>query len=261
MTLSHPDLLYVASGLFVGLLVGQTGVGGGSLMTPLLVLLFGIHPATAVGTDLLYASVTKTVGSAVHGANHTVDWRLVRRLAAGSLPACAVTLLILSRVNPMGAHASELLSLTLGIVLVGTAISIMLRPQVIALLAPRLEKLSPRRIALLTTLTGAIVGVLVSITSIGAGAIAVTAMFALYPHLPARTLVGSDIVHAVPLTLLAGVGHLIMGSVNAHLLAVLLCGSIPGVLIGSFLAAIVPDIVTRPLLATVLAIVGLRLVM
>ena len=123
MTLSHTDLFYTLSGLFVGLLVGQTGVGGGSLMTPLLVLLFGIHPATAVGTDLLYASVTKTVGSAVHGVNHTVDWRLVRRLASGSLPGCALTLLVLSRINPMGPHASELLSLALGVVLVVTAIA------------------------------------------------------------------------------------------------------------------------------------------
>ncbi|HEX3350082.1 MAG TPA: sulfite exporter TauE/SafE family protein [Acetobacteraceae bacterium] len=254
------DLLYAASGLFVGLLVGQTGVGGGSLMTPLLVLLFGIHPATAVGTDLLYASVTKVAGTAVHGANRTIDWRIVGRLATGSLPGCAVTLFFVSRFDPLGPQTAAVLSLVLGVVLVATAASIFFRARLLALIGPHLDGIPPRRTARLTVLTGAIVGVAVSVTSIGAGALAVTAVFALYPRLPARTIVGSDIAHAVPLTLLAGIGHLIMGSVDTHLLLVLLCGSVPGVLIGSALTSIVPDFVTRPLLATVLVIVGLRLV-
>ena len=261
MHLVPTDVQYVLSGLLVGLLVGQTGVGGGSLMTPILVLLFGMHPATAVGTDLLYASATKTVGSAVHGFNKTVDWRITARLAAGSLPACALTLFIVSRFDPMGPRASAWLSAALGIVLVLTALCLFWRARVLAVAGRALEGLSPRRTVQLTILSGAIVGVLVSITSIGAGAIGVTAMFALYPRLPARTIVGSDVAHAVPLTLLAGIGHLIMGSVDVHLLLTLLCGSVPGVTVGNILAARVPEWVTRPVLASVLAIVGLRLVM
>ena len=260
MTLTISDLQYVISGLFVGLLVGQTGVGGGSLMTPLLVLLFGIHPATAVGTDLLYASVTKTAGSLVHGLNRTVDWTLTMRLAMGSLPATAVTLFLVSQFNLITPQAANMLSFALGIVLVATALCLFLRQRVLEMIGPRLAGISPRRTAQLTILTGAILGVLVSITSIGAGAIGVTAMIALYPRLPTRTIVGSDIAHAVPLTLLAGLGHFIMGSVDMHLVLVLLCGSIPGVLVGSMLAARVPEWVMRPLLATVLVIVGGRLV-
>jgi uncharacterized membrane protein YfcA len=260
MIMTWHDLQYALSGLLVGLLVGQTGVGGGSLMTPVLVLLFGMHPATAVGTDLLYASATKTVGSLVHGFNQTVDWKLVVRLATGSLPATAVTLFVVSKYDLVSPHASAILSIALGVVLVLTAICLFLRKWVLAALGPRLEGISPKATARLTVLTGAILGVLVSITSIGAGAIGVTAMVLLYPRLPTRVIVGSDIAHAVPLTLLAGVGHIIMGSVDLHLVAVLLCGSIPGVIVGSMLANMVPEFVIRPMLATILMIVGARLV-
>jgi uncharacterized membrane protein YfcA len=260
MALTSIDLQYVVSGLLVGLLVGQTGVGGGSLMTPLLILLFGMHPATAVGTDLLQASLTKTAGSLVHGFNRTVNWRLVARLAAGSLPATAVTLFIASRYDLLDRHSEALLAVTLGLVLIITAASLLLRESILTKLSGRISPMSERRTALLTVVTGLVIGVLVSLTSIGAGAIGVTAMLLLYPKLPTRVIVGSDIAHAVPLTLLAGIGHLIMGSVDLHLMTVLLLGSVPGVVIGSTLAAKLPEWVVRPVLALVLIVVGVRLV-
>ncbi len=260
MGVASSDVQYALSGLLVGLLVGQTGVGGGSLMTPLLVLLFGMHPATAVGSDLLYASATKTVGSLIHGANKNVDWRLTLRLATGSLPATALTLLALSRFNLLGPNSAHVLSIILGTVLVATAVSLLLRQRMLALTGALFGGLAPRRTVQLTVLTGVVLGVLVSITSVGAGALGVTAMLALYPRLPVRTVIGSDIAHAVPLTLLAGLGHFMMGSVDLHLVGMLLFGSVPGVIIGSFLVSIVPERMTRALLAAVLTVVGVRLV-
>lgn len=254
------DPLFSLSGFFVGLLVGQTGMGGGSLMTPILVLLFGVHPATAVGTDLLYASATKSVGTLVHGLNQTVNWRIVGHLAAGSVPATTATLLITSRFDLNGEAASHVISSVLGLMLVLTALSLMVRRQFIALIGGRLDHLPPRWIACLTLLTGAVLGVLVTISSVGAGAIGVTALLLLYPRLPMAIIVGSDIAHAVPLTLVAGIGHWWLGSVDLPLLAGLLSGSVPGIIVGSYLAARVPELVLRPILAVTLVVVGGRLV-
>jgi len=254
------DPLFTLSGFLVGLLVGQTGVGGGSLMTPILVLLFGVHPATAVGTDLLFASVTKSVGTLVHGYNRTVDWRIVGRLAAGSVPATSVTLLVTSQFDLNGHAAGSVISGILGTMLVLTALSLIFRQQFIAWVGGRFEKLSPRWIAVLTIFTGAVLGVLVTISSVGAGAIGVTVLLLLYPRLPMAIIVGSDIAHAVPLTLVAGAGHWWLGSVDWHLLAGLLSGSLPGVIVGSYLAVRVPELILRPILAATLAVVGGRLV-
>ncbi len=257
----QPDPLYVASGFFVGLLVGLTGVGGGSLMTPLLVVLFGIHPTTAVGTDLLYAAASKGVGTMVHGANRTVDWRVVARLATGSVPATIVTLLVLSRVNLTSPETGRVVSVVLGVALVLTAVALFLRRWFIPAVAPSLARITPSARRNLTILCGAVLGVLVSISSVGAGAIGVTALVLLYPELPLPRVVGSDIAHAVPLTLVAGIGHWWLGSVDVPLLVSLLTGAIPGIILGSFLASRVPEFVLRPLLATVLCVVGTRLVM
>jgi uncharacterized membrane protein YfcA len=254
------DPLFALSGFFVGLLVGQTGVGGGSLMTPILVLLFGIHPATAVGTDLLYAAATKSVGTLVHGFNHTVDWRVTRRLAAGSLPATIATLLLVSHFDLATPGASHAISLVLGIVLLLTAVSLILRNRLISMAGHRLAALPEKRTATLTVLTGVVLGGAVTISSVGAGAIGVTALILLYPTLPTKTIVGSDIAHAVPLTLVAGLGHWWLGSLDWPLLTSLLCGSIPGIVLGSYLAAKVPEAVLRPMLAAVLVVVGGRLV-
>lgn len=254
------DPLFSLSGFFVGLLVGQTGMGGGSLMTPILVLLFGIHPATAVGTDLLYASATKTVGTMVHSFNHTVDWRIVRRLALGSMPMTVLTLLAISRYDIGSAGAGHVISLVLGVMLLLTALSLVFRRQFLALVNPLLDRVMPRHAAGLTVLTGAILGVLVTISSVGAGALGVTALLMLYPRAQMAVIVGSDIAHAVPLTLLAGAGHWFLGGVDWSLLTSLLSGSIPGIILGSYLSAHVPDGVLRPILACTLVLVGGRLV-
>ncbi|HEX4159170.1 MAG TPA: sulfite exporter TauE/SafE family protein [Rhizomicrobium sp.] len=258
--LSFFNPLYLISGFAVGLLVGMTGVGGGSLMTPLLVLLFGIHPGTAVGTDLLYAAATKTVGTGVHGASGTVDWRIVGWLAAGSVPATVATLLILAYFGAQSGGANHVITFVLGIALIATAIAILFRRFILNYFAKRGAKPDPQRTTIATVALGVILGVLVSISSVGAGAIGVTVLLVLYPALPASKLVGSDIAHAVPLTLIAGLGHWLMGSVNFPLLFSLLTGSIPGIIIGSLVATRMPDTVLRPILASALALVGGRLI-
>jgi uncharacterized protein len=252
--------LYALSGLAVGALVGFTGVGGGSLMTPLLVLLFGIHPATAVGTDLLYAGLTKITGSAVHGFNGAIDWRVVRRLALGSVPAAALTLLALAHFGFDTKGTSVAISSTLGFALLLTAITLMFRKQLLRAVSAFFDRRTEGEISLLTTTLGAIIGVLVSISSVGAGAIGVTALLMLYPKMPTVRIVGSDIAHAVPLTLVAGAGHWWLGSVDWHLLVSLLTGSIPGIMVGAHYANRIPERVLRPLMAGTLAIIGWRLV-
>jgi uncharacterized protein len=252
--------LFTASGFIVGALVGFTGVGGGSLMTPLLVLVFGIHPATAVGTDLLYAGLTKICGTAVHGFNNAVDWRVTRRLATGSIPASAVTLWMLSHYGIDSKGTSTAITTTLGFALILTAITLVLRKRLLRAVAFFMDGRTDREVSALTTALGTVLGVLVSISSVGAGAIGVTALLTLYPTMPTVRIVGSDIAHAVPLTLIAGTGHWWLGSVDFPLLVSLLAGSIPGIAIGSHFASRVPEQVLRPLLAGTLALVGGKLV-
>ena len=254
------DLLHPFSGFIVGMLVGLTGVGGGSLMTPLLVLLFGVHPSTAIGTDLLYAAVTKTVGTAVHGLGRTVEWSVVRRLVAGSAPATVATLLFLYLSGIGQGQNHHLISVILGFALLLAALSLLLGKRVPAYVGKRFGAPSPATAAKLTVVVGAVLGVLVSISSVGAGALGVTALVMLYPRLPVGRIVGSDIAHAVPLTFLAGLGYWMLGSTDWHLLFSLLIGSIPGIIIGSALAARLPELVIRPVLAATLLLVGGRLV-
>jgi uncharacterized protein len=250
------DPLYVASGFGVGLLVGMTGVGGGSLMTPLLILLFGIHPSTAVGTDLLYAAATKAGGSVVHGVSRSIHWPAVIRLACGSLPASALTLLTLWLLHLDAASQRSLVNLVLSFALTLTAISLIFRKSIMERYQRRLESLGERTTTTATVLTGAALGVLVSISSVGAGAVGVTALLMLYPQLPMARIVGSDIAHAVPLTLVAGAGHWALGSVDWSLMGVLLLGSLPGIAIGSLVAVRVPQTVLRVALAAVLILVA-----
>jgi uncharacterized protein len=252
-------LLYSISGFAVGVLVGLTGVGGGSLMTPLLILLFGIHPETAVGTDLLYAAATKTAGSAVHGFNRNIDWRVVRRLAAGSVPMTIATIALLRHIGTEGATTRNLITIVLTVALLLTAVMLIFREQIVARYATRLAALRQDRVAILTVGVGAVLGVLVSISSVGAGAIGVTALILLYPRLPIARIVGSDIAHAVPLTLAAGIGHWALGSVNFGILVALLIGSIPGIVIGSYAASRIPEVALRLMLAGVLILVATRL--
>ena len=250
------DPLYTFTGFFVGLVVGVTGVGGGALMTPALVLLFGVHPATAVGTDLLYAGLTKAVGTAVHGRNRTVDWRITTRLASGSLPASVLTLGMLQYLGISGDSAAWVISKALGVALVFTAVAI-----VIGLRAHKrpVEIEETPRGPGATIALGVLLGVLVTISSVGAGAVGVTALMMLYPRMPIVRIVGSDIAHAVPLTLVAGLGHVWLGSVNWQMLGSLLLGSIPGIVIASHYAARMPDKFLRPALAFILIIVAFKL--
>jgi uncharacterized membrane protein YfcA len=252
--------LYSVSGFIVGSLVGFTGVGGGSLMTPLLVLAFGIVPTTAVGTDLLYAAITKSGGTLVHGLNGTIDWRVTRRLASGSVPATIVTLACLSWLGKSSGHeANGLITSLLGFAMLLTAIVMLFRDSLLDLIARHTDGLSNGQTRLLTTLLGAFLGFLVSISSVGAGAIGITVLLALYPRLPTVRLVGSDIAHSVPLTFVAGLGYWLMGAVDWSMLASLLIGGLPGIAIGSYLAARIPDRFLRPILAGALAIVGAKL--
>ena len=252
-------ILYIGSGFMVGFLVGMTGVGGGSLMTPLLILLFGVHPATAVGTDLLYATSTKSMGTLVHAAARTVDWALVGLLAIGSMPATIATIVVLSQFDLQSAFAQRVISLTLGAVLVVTAVFLILGRNIRDRYADRLQSLDLRKTRLLTILLGLLVGVLVTTTSVGAGAIGVTILLLLHPKMPAGRVVGSDIAHAVPLTLLAGAGHWYLGSINWALLSTLLIGSLPGIVFGSLVATRASDALVRVALASVLIVVGIRL--
>ena len=251
---------YSAAGLGVGLLVGLTGVGGGSLMTPLLILLFGIHPSVAVGTDLLFAAVTKSAGTATHGLSRTVDWRITRRLASGSIPAAMATLIILHGAGAPSRATEHMMSVVLGVALVLTAAATLLRAQIASYALSRLRPLAPAREAAFTVLVGAVLGVVVSLSSVGAGALGITALILLYPRVPLAQIVGSDIAHAVPLTLIAGIGHWYLGGVDIGLLGALLLGSLPGIVLGSALAARVPDMVLRPVLAAALLLVGGRLI-
>jgi uncharacterized membrane protein YfcA len=253
------DPLFSLSGFLVGMLVGMTGVGGGSLMTPLLILLFGVHPATAVGTELIYAAVTKTAGSAVHGFARSIDWRVVRLLATGSLPATAATLAALSHFNLDSTGTRSLITFVLGVALLLTALALIFGEPIVRFYRARVVSLAPERTAVSTMLVGAALGCLVSISSVGAGALGVVALVLLYPQLPMARIVGSDIAHAVPLTLAAGVGHWAMGAVDWHIIGSLLVGSLPGIVLGSTMAVRIPERALRLVLAAVLLVVAGRL--
>ena len=255
---SHLDPLYVLSGILVGGLVGMTGVGGGALMTPILILLFGIHPATAVGTDLLYASITKSAGSMIHGYNRTVDWKVVGRLAFGSIPATALTIAALYFLKIDSKTTQLVITRVLGFALLFTAVSLVLRKPLTRWYVANVPEMEAGRVRRLTILVGALLGVLVSLSSVGAGAIGVTALILLYPKMDSRRIVGSDIAHAVPLTLAAGLGHSFLGSIDWHILQSLLTGSIPSVIVMSIVSARASDTAVRVTLAGALLLVCAR---
>lgn len=257
------DWLYTLSGFLVGLIVGVTGVGGGSLMTPLLVLFFGVSPATAVGTDLLYASITKSMGGWVHAAKGSVDWKVVKLLALGSIPAAIITIAALKVLALEEKTLRSLVTSVLSVALLATATALLLKDW-IKKIARRddgtVYEIHHRHLPAATVITGVVVGALVTISSIGAGVLGTVAILFLYPRLPAVKVVGTDIVHAVPLTAVAGLGHMALGTVDFVLLGSLLLGSLPGIYIGSHMSAKVPEKVLRPLLAFMLLIIGLKMV-
>lgn len=260
MSFADINFLFSLSGLVVGILVGLTGVGGGSLMTPVLVLLFNVHPATAVGTDLMYAAATKSLGTLVHGRANSVDWRIVRRLATGSVPATLATFVAMQAFDLTGSKGGTM-SLILGVVLLVTAVTLLFRRRIVGYFGAMMRAENEGLVRNLTVITGIILGVTVTLTSVGAGALGVTALLILYPRLPTLKIVGSDIAHAVPLTLVAGLGHWWLGDVDWVLLGSLLIGSLPGIAIGSLLAPRVPEKILRGMLAVVLMLVSLKLIL
>jgi uncharacterized protein len=258
---SGTSVAFPLSGLLVGLLIGMTGVGGGSLMTPLLILVFGVGPQTAVGTDLLYVAATKATGAAVHGFGRTVDWRIVGLLSAGSIPATAITLSLLVAYGPAQAFIAGITTAVLGAAMLLAAIFLLFRARLVTIVQTKLPPVGERRSRGMTVALGFALGALVSLTSLGAGALGSTALILLYPNLPVARVVGSDIAHAVPLTLIAGVGHWLFGTVDLPIAGALLIGSIPGIAIGSYLAPRMPERVLRVGLAAILVIVSFRLLL
>ena len=260
------DLGYVFAGFFVGTIVGLTGVGGGSLMTPLLIFFFGVKPYMAIGTDLLFAAFTKMGGTLSFARQRIVPWRVVGLLSLGSIPASLATIGVLRWVGPANAHVQSVMTSTLGIALLLTAAA-MLYKAVRGKQLPRhlsgadeARATTPRHWSL-PLLFGALIGTLVTLTSVGAGAIGVSVLLILYPLLPLPRIVAADIAYAVPLTLVAGLGHASLGSVDWPLLAKLLAGSLPGIWLGTRLTHHTPDRVIRSLLSVLLAWAGTKLVL
>jgi uncharacterized protein len=254
------DLKVAAVGLFVGLLVGMTGMGGGALMTPILILFHWAKPVMAVGTDLVWGTLTKSVGAFVHYRQETVDFTIVKRLAYGSIPGALIGLGFLSYLHRQGADTvDKFVVRMLGIVLMCVAASLFIR----CVWRSRTKDARPpanmQGAARLTTLVGAVVGFLVSVTSVGSGSLIVACLVPMYATLPLRRIVGSDIFHAVLLVGVSALGHFGLGSVNLPLLAGLLVGSIPGVWLGSRLSSVFPEQVLRPILASTLMFVGYKL--
>lgn len=224
---------YVVSGFAVGLLVGLTGVGGGSLMTPLLTLLFGIHPSVAVGTDLAFASATKTAGTLAHRFKGTVRWDVVRRLSYGALPAALITTLLLKHFGAVSDGIALTIRYSIAVSVFLTVIALLFRSRMQAWLnAHPQRQLQGATLANATIAAGALLGTLVTISSIGAGAVGATLLVLLYPRLSPAEIAGTDIAYAVPLTAIAALGHWWLGSINWELLATLLLGSVPGITIG-----------------------------
>lgn len=254
-------LAYTVSGLLVGLLVGLTGVGGGSLMTPLLTLMFGFSPATAVGTDLAFASLTKGVGTIAHRSHGHIRWDIVKRLCLGSLPAALVTVIVLKNAGNLDAEWMHLIRVTIGVSVILTVISLLFRQRVLSWLArnPR-YRLQGSALAVATIVVGVVLGVLVTVSSIGAGAVGATLILILYPELKSAEVAGTDIAYAVPLTAVAGLGHMYLGTIDWNLLASLLVGSIPGIWLGARLSKNLPERLVRGALAATLTITAIKLV-
>jgi uncharacterized protein len=255
--------LYAAVGLLVGTMVGLTGVGGGSMLTPILMLAFGQSPAVAVGTDLLFAATTKLVATASFGFSRRVDWPIVGRLLLGSVPGSAIVVFGLWLTRKTPSMADSITSRSLAIVLALAALGLIFQAPLQRLglkLTARAMSHVERHKVLLTALAGLVLGVAVTLTSVGAGALGVVMLLALYPlRLTSDKLVATDIAHALPITLIAGMGHVFLGHVNFNVLAALLLGSIPGVLIASRITIRLPARITRTLIAVMLGTLSERM--
>ncbi len=258
------ELFHIAAGALVGLIIGLTGVGGGSLMTPILVLGFGIPPAIAVGTDLLYAALTKCGGVFFHHKNNTIDWKVVFLLGSGSIPCSMITISILEHLKQSGVNFDHIIMLTLSVMLILTSFIILIKSRLILFIQKNhddsfavnfIRHYKPQ----ITVFCGCILGCVVTLSSVGAGAIGSAILFLLYPRKSSIAIVGTDIAHAVPLTAIAGLGHLHFGSVDFGLLFGLLLGGIPAIYLGSLIGKNLPDNILRPLIALLLLGMGIKL--
>jgi uncharacterized protein len=255
------SMTFVLAGFAVGLLVGMTGVGGGSLMTPLLTLLFGVSPSVAVGTDLAFASITKGFGTITHRLNGNVQWYIVRRLCLGALPAAFLATLALNHFGTIDQHMGQVIRYSIAGSVLLTVVALLFRGKMLSWIATHPERqLQGRPLAIATVVSGAVLGVLVTVSSIGAGAIGATLLVLLYPRLSPAEVAGTDIAYAVPLTAIAAAGHWWLGSIDWMLLVTLLVGSVPGITLGSWMARKVPERFLRLLLATTLTGVAAKLV-
>jgi uncharacterized protein len=254
-------LSYIVSGFAVGALVGLTGVGGGSLMTPLLTLLFGVSPTVAVGTDLAFASVTKATGTLAHRVRGTVHWDIVRHLCYGALPAAIIAAIGLKYFGALDKSIGQVIRYSIAGSVLLTVVALLFRGRMQAWVIAHPEKqLQGARLTAMTIFVGAALGTLVTISSIGAGAIGATILVLLYPRLSPAEIAGTDIAYAVPLTAIAAFGHWWLGSINWELLGALLLGSVPGITLGSLAAKAMPEKFLRGLLATTLTGVAAKLV-
>lgn len=252
-------LLFILAGAGVGFAVGITGIGGGSLMTPLLIL-FGFPPHVAIGTDLIYAAGTKASGVVAHAKQATINWKIVLQLSLGSIPASLITVYLLKNVFGDPESYQDILLTTLGAMLIITAFVILLRPRL-----RRSYDLTPEQLVTLkrnqgrlTIVMGFILGVCVTLTSVGAGAFGAAVLMMIYPRLSPVTIIGTDIAHAVPLTLIAGLGHMQLGNVDFLLLTCLLIGSIPAIQLGSKVSKRIPNHILQPVLAAILMVIGAK---
>ena len=248
--------LYPLVGLVVGLVVGLTGVGGGSLMTPALVFLFKIPVDIAVGTDLWFASLTKIFGVVAHSNRRNVNWRIVTRLGLGSVPGSIATIVVLNQLRAHGKPLDHYILPVLGISLVFTAIAVMLRKRILSA-GGKLFEISEQTANRFATLVGVVLGIMVTLTSVGAGAIGVAALMILYPKIRGAEIVGTDLAHAIPLVTVAALGHLQLGNIDYRLLVGLLLGSIPGIYIGSTVSSRLPEVMMRRILAGTLLVLGI----
>ncbi|AQR68387.1 sulfite exporter TauE/SafE family protein [Janthinobacterium lividum] len=254
-------LSYIVSGFAVGLLVGMTGVGGGSLMTPLLTLLFGVPPSVAVGTDLAFASITKSAGTLTHRLRGTIRWDIVKRLCIGALPAAVIATLALKSFGTLSPEIGQIIRYSIAGSVLLTVVALIFKGRMLAWINAHPEKqLQGNKLAAATIISGAVLGVLVTVSSIGAGAIGATLLVMLYPRMSSAEVAGTDIAYAVPLTAIAALGHWWLGSIHWELLASLLVGSLPGITLGSWVARSVPEKFLRVLLAMTLTGVAVKLI-
>lgn len=255
------SLTYITAGFAVGLLVGMTGVGGGSLMTPLLTLMFGVSPSVAVGTDLAFAAITKTAGTITHRFTRTVHWEIVKRLCLGALPAAVLATFALKYFGALSPKLGTFIRYSIAGSVLLTVVALLFRGKMMAWINAKPGRQLEGRALVLTTIgAGAVLGALVTVSSIGAGAIGATILVVLYPRLTPAEVAGTDIAYAVPLTAIAAAGHWWLGSIDWMLLLTLLVGSVPGIILGSWMARAVPERFLRGLLATTLTGVAAKLI-